>query len=104
MITPLNEKASLRRSAYWKIGAGMSLLLFNLLFITVVAANKPSSLHFFDNVLLILFLIVPIVLVWGSMDYMASKGYSKMCGLLVLLGVVGLLVMAMLPDHNRVMG
>ena len=102
MITSLSEKASLRRSAYYKLGAGFGVLLFNLVLISLMGWSSPGSMHMFDNVILLMFMIVPILLVWGAMDYMASKGYSKSGGLLILLGFVGAVVMIVLPDKNRV--
>ena len=102
MITSLSEKASLRRSAYYKLGAGFGVLLFDCLLISLIGWSGPGSMHTFENVVMLLFMVVPILLVWGSMDYMASKGYSKIGGLLILLGFVGAIVMLVLPDKNRV--
>ena len=102
MITSLSQKASLRRSGYYKLGAGFGVLLFDVLLISLVGWKNPGSLHVFDNVILLMFMIVPILLLWGAMDYMASKGYMKISGLLILLGFVGAIVMIAMPDKNRV--
>ena len=102
MITSLSQKASLRRSGYYKLGAGFGVLLFDLLLISLMGWSSPGSMHIFDNVILLMFMIVPILLLWGAMDYMASKGYMKVSGLLILLGFIGAIVMIALPDKNRV--
>jgi hypothetical protein len=102
MITSLSQKASLRRSGYYKLGAGFGVLLFDFLLVSLIGWRLPASMHLFDNVILLMFMIVPIVLLWGAMDYMASKGYMRVSGVLILFGAVGAIVMVVLPDKNRV--
>ena len=102
MITSLSQKASLRRSGYYKLGAGFGVLLFDLLLFGMTGWPRLDSAHIFGNVVLLMFMLVPILLFWGAMDYMASKGYMKISGLLILLGFVGAVVMIALPDKNRV--
>lgn len=102
MITSLSKKAALRRSATYKVGAGLGVLLFNFVLISTMGWTLGSSLNTLDNVILLIFMLVPILVVWGSMDYMASKGYAKITGWLVLFGLVGAIVMFALRDQNRV--
>ena len=40
-------------------------------------------------------------LVWGGMHYAQGKGYSRSFGLLAVLGILGLIVLILLPHRDR---
>jgi hypothetical protein len=42
-----------------------------------------------------------VFFIWGCMNYAEGKGHSKWLGLLGLLSCLGLIILAVLPDHHR---
>jgi len=47
------------------------------------------------------FVVGAALFIWGLCSYAQAKGYSGVCGLLGLLSIVGLLILALLPDQHK---
>jgi len=49
-----------------------------------------------------LFLVGMGMFIYGCMNYVKAKGYNQYWGLLGLLNLIGLIVLAILPDKNKI--
>jgi len=50
---------------------------------------------------LIILLAAAVVFIWGCCEYAFGKGYSRWMGALGLLSLIGLIVLAVLPDRHK---
>jgi TRAP-type C4-dicarboxylate transport system permease small subunit len=75
------------------IGVGVGILL-QIAGRYVAARTNPMAG-------LIMSLVGLVFFIWGCMNYAEGKGHSKWLGLLGLLSCIGLIVLIVLPDHNK---
>lgn len=77
------------------IGVGIGVLL------QLVGLFLAQSMVTYSILGIILILMSIPVLIWGCMNYAEGKGHSKWVGLVALAGVIGLVVMVILPTRDR---
>ncbi len=76
------------------IGVGIGVVLNVIGFLLLSAADPVRLLGPIVIVLSI------VALVWGCANYAEAKGYTKWLGALGVAGLLGLVVLALLPDRH----
>jgi len=87
---------SYHRKAHTGITIGLICQLLGL--ITAISAVFMPA---FIGLAVLLFGLGAIFFLWGSANYMSSKGYSSAWGILGLLSFIGWAIMALFPDKYR---
>jgi uncharacterized membrane protein len=77
------------------VGVGMGVLLQLSGFFFLQPAHRAAILG------LVLILVSIPVFVRGCMNYAEGKGHSRRVGLVALAGIIGLIVLILLPDQER---
>jgi hypothetical protein len=94
MLAPYKKKTN--------IGIGLSIALVALSFVYLLTYKPdPSDPKHGDPVILILGLAASVTWFWGFYNYAKGKGYSGWLALLGLLQLLGLLIIAFLPDKTK---
>lgn len=79
------------------IGIGLGLLLS--LGGRMLLAGGEQQLNLLAG--LVLTIAGAIAFIWGCMSYARGKGYSPLFGLLGLLYILGLIILALMPDKHK---
>lgn len=77
------------------IGVGIGFLLQLAGFLLLQTGGTTGILG------LVLLLISWPVFIWGCMNYAEGKGHSKWVGLVGFGGIIGLIILILLPDQDR---
>ena len=81
-----------RRKTNIGVGIGIVLQVIGFLYLTKDIAILLG---------IILILISIPIFIWGCMNYAESKGHSKWVGLVGLAGLIGPIILIILPDQDR---
>jgi hypothetical protein len=93
----MDEKKALNRSASIKI-VGAIVLAVLARGMSIPLNNQGSPPLFLAGGILLLHVAAIVIFCLGCMDYAKSKGYSPLYRLFGMLGCIGLIVLAILPD------
>ena len=75
------------------IGVGLGLIL-QMVSRSMTAPEQAT-------VSLVLLVIGALVFIWGCCEYAKGKGYNSAWGLLGILSLIGLIVLALMPDRHK---
>lgn len=84
-------------------GIGLGLLLIVIAIVIGVSAIHRTGEVAGGSLLLVLIARIAgaVLFIWGCCMYAKAKGYSAALGLLSLLFLIGLIVLAVLPDKTK---
>ncbi len=95
------EKAALVKSSNIKAGIGFVMLVGSrFLGPFAVDAGLPPELAM--GILIVLLVVGLVLWIWGLRHYAMSKGYHAAWGFLGLLSILGLLILALLPNRYEI--
>jgi hypothetical protein len=89
----------LKRSGWIKIGVGFAMALPLMILVAAIAVAVPDAAAFLGLLALILRIGGVVTMGIGMADVAESKGHGRGHGWWVLLFLIGLLIVALLPDR-----